>query len=186
MAPSPDPRSSSAALAGPVLETPRLYLRPMRPDDLKDLLTIFGDPVVMDVFGVKPFGEPEMERWLARNLRHQEQHGFGLCSVILKETDTLIGDCGLELMDLADGRIAELGYDFQSRVWGNGYATEAATAVRDYAFDVLQMPRIVSLIRPGNHASRRVAEKIGMRLEQIIHEPGAHYWRYGLAAPGTP
>jgi RimJ/RimL family protein N-acetyltransferase len=168
---------------GTVIETSRLRLRAMRAADLDDLLTIFGDPLVMGFFGTLPFTRDEMERWLERNLRHQERHGYGLFAVISKESNRLIGDCGLEMMDLGGGQVAELGYDFQSLMWGHGYATEAAAAVRDYAFEVLELPRLVSLIRTGNQASRRVAEKIGMRLEGTITKPGVTYWRYGMLSP---
>ncbi len=97
-------------------------------------------------------------------LDHQDEYGYGLFSVILKETGELIGDCGLEQMEDMGG--AELGYDFRSDFWNQGYATEAAIAVRDYAFEVLKLPLLISLIRVGNLASKRVAEKVGMTLTE--------------------
>jgi len=81
----------------------------------------------------------------------------------------MIGDCGLELIELAGERVAELGYDFRSDHWNQGYATEAACAVRDYAFTSLRQPRLVSLIRPGNPASARVAAKTGLKEIDHIH-----------------
>jgi RimJ/RimL family protein N-acetyltransferase len=75
---------------------------------------------------------------------------------------------------------AELGYDFRSDHWHRGFATEAATAVRDYAFQTLALPRLVSVIRQGNGASQRVAEKIGMRLDGAITRDGQPYWVYAL------
>ncbi|MBI5563518.1 MAG: GNAT family N-acetyltransferase, partial [Chloroflexi bacterium] len=78
----------------PVLETPRLCLRPMQPDDIDDLLLIFTDVRVMAAFDSAPFDRPAMTRWLQRNLDHQVQYGYGLFSVIFKTNDLLIGDCG--------------------------------------------------------------------------------------------
>jgi len=83
-------------------------------------------------------------------------------------------------MDDEDLIQAELGYDFRSDHWNRGYATEAATAVRDYAFDVLELPRLISLIRRGNAASRRVAEKLGMRLVDEVVRDGVPYWVFAL------
>lgn len=147
----------------PFLETPRLRLRLMQADDVDHLLAIFADPKVMAAFGEPPFDRAQMTRWVQRNLDHQTAYGYGLFSVILKTKELLIGDCGLELIDMDGVQTPELGYDFRSDFWNHGYATEAAQAVRDYAFQHLQLPRLISLIRVGNLPSRRVAEKIGMR-----------------------
>src|SRR5262249_49288224 len=114
------------------------------------------------------------------NLKHQEEHGYGLFSVTLKSEGLLIGDCGLEQMEIEGVSVTELGYDFRSDCWNQGYATEAATAVRDYAFQTLRLPRLISLIRVGNQASRRVAEKIGMRLAEEIVRYGQPYWMYTI------
>src|SRR5262245_24340823 len=126
--------------AQPLLETPRLHLRLMQANDVDHLLAIFADPKVMAAFGVPPFDRAQMTQWVQRNLDHQTVHGYGLFSVILKATGLLIGDCGLELIDVDGVPAAELGYDFRSEYWNQGYATEAARAVRDYAFGYLQLP----------------------------------------------
>jgi [ribosomal protein S5]-alanine N-acetyltransferase len=160
------------------LETNRLILRPMLETDIDALHLIFTDPKVMASFGVDVFTREQMHRWLQRNLDHQNEFGYGLFSVILKETGELIGDCGLEQMD--DMNAAELGYDFRSDVWNQGYATEAACAVRDYAFDVLHLPQLISLIRVGNLSSRRVAEKAGMTLTEEFTRYGISYWKFSL------
>lgn len=171
-----------------MIETDRLLLRPMRANDVDPLLGVFADPAVMAAFGVDPFDRPAMERWVQRNLDHQAEHGYGLFAVILKESGALIGDCGLEVMELdaVQARpIVELGYDLRRDRWGRGLATEAAAAVRDEAFGRLALPRLVSLIRQGNAASRRVAEKIGMRHEADIRRYDQPYWLYALNRPET-
>jgi len=162
------------------LETPRLTLRMMEPADFDALLEIFSDPKVMASFNSSPFDRKQMQSWLQRNLDHQKKHGYGLFSVILKSNHVLIGNCGLELMEVDGERSAELGYDFRSDHWNQGYATEAAEAVRDFAFQVLSLPSLISLIRTGNRASRRVSEKIGMHLLDEITLNGIEYWKFGL------
>ena len=104
----------------PQLETERLILRPMLQTDLDALLLIFTDRNVMAAFDHDPFTREQMQGWLQRNLDHQNEFGYGLFSVILKETGELIGDCGLEQMQ--DMGAAELGYDFRSDFRDDGIA----------------------------------------------------------------
>ena len=167
------------------LETSRLHLRSMKLSDLDELLEIFGDTKVMASFDQGPFDRAQMQRWIEKNLEHQRRYGYGLYSVILKSERVLIGDCGLEHMELGGEQVAELGYDFRSDYWNHGYATEAATAVRDYARQVLGLPHLISLIRVGNQASRRVAEKIGMRFVAEMKRNGISYWEYAVNREGN-
>ena len=167
------------------LETPRLYLRLMQLSDLTDLLKIFGDSKVMASFDTAPFNREQMENWLHRNIEHQKSHGYGLFSVILKSEGILIGDCGLEHMEVEGDLATELGYDFQSDYWNQGYATEAATAVRDYAFSVLNLTSLISLIRVGNEASKRVSEKIGMQFVTEFTTNGIQYWKFAIEGDST-
>ena len=165
-----------------LIETPRLYLRYMHGSDIDDLLQIFSDPKVMESFNSPPFNEEQMRLWLSRNLKHQEKYGYGLFSVILRSNETLIGNCGLEHIDLQGEKATELGYDFRRDYWNQGYATEAASAVRDYSFNTLNIPALISLIRVGNEASKRVSEKIGMQLMDEILQNDILYWKYGIRA----
>jgi ribosomal-protein-alanine N-acetyltransferase len=149
--------------------------------DIDAMLTIFTDSLVMASFGVPPFNRLQMEDWVLRNLDHQKEFGFGLFSVILKSSGMLIGDCGLERMEVEGEPVVELGYDFRSDYWHQGYATEAAIAVRDFAFKELEFSKIVSLIRVGNDPSRRVAERVGMTLiNEITRSGNIKYWEYGV------
>jgi RimJ/RimL family protein N-acetyltransferase len=150
----------------------------MRADDARELLRVFADPLVMAAFGVAPFDQARMDAWVTRNLDHQREHGYGLFTLVHRDDDRVIGDCGLERIDLG----AELGYDLRSDYWGRGLATEAASAVRDLAFGELGLDRVVSLIRVGNDRSRHVAEKIGMSLAEVIDRHGVAYWLYAMEA----
>ncbi|HET9017704.1 MAG TPA: GNAT family N-acetyltransferase [Thermomicrobiaceae bacterium] len=178
-------RSFSRFLEDSVLETPRLVLRPMRAGDVDDLLGVFGDPRVMAAFDEPPFDRARMERWVRRNLDHQAHDGYGLFTLVRKSDGIVVGDCGLERMDEGGIVQAELGYDLRADCWGRGLATEAAAAVRDHAFTALGLPRLISLVQVGNLASRRVAEKIGMRLDAEVTRHGRRYWLMSLDAPGT-
>lgn len=100
--------------------------------------------------------------------------------MLQKDDGLLIGDCRLERMEVDGEAEVELGYDMRSDFWNRGLATEVASAVRDYAFDRLRLPRLISLIRQGNLPSRRVAEKVGLRQAGALTRHGHAYWRYAL------
>ena len=168
-----------------MLETGRLILRKMTMEDLDDLLHIFSDPKVMRSFGGVLFDRERMKQWLLRNLDHQARYGYGLFSVILKANGELVGDCGLEHTEVEGSPEVEIGYDFLSAYWGRGLATEAASAVRDYAFDQLGLPRVISLIRSDNLASIRVAQKTGMVKEKECVRGSQLYYVYSLSGGST-
>jgi RimJ/RimL family protein N-acetyltransferase len=163
-----------------VLETERLVLRPMVAGDLDGLLGIFGDPLVMAAFDELPLDREQVGGWLERNLDHQRRYGYGLFAACLKDHGGLIGDCGLEVMEVEGEQVVELGYDFRSDCWNRGFATEAACTVRDHAFTTLRLPRLASLIRVGNRASERVAEKVGLQKVGTIQRHGLSYLRYEI------
>ena len=160
------------------LTTERLLLRPMTAEDDVPLLGVFGDSAVMRAFSRGPFTPDEMRAWVARNLDHQDRLGFGLFTVVLRATGEVIGDCGLERMELEGRQETELGYDFASAHWGRGYAKEAAVAVIDHARRDLGIDRLVSLVRAGNERSARVAERAGMSPERELDLDGTRYVLY--------
>jgi len=155
-----------------------LVLRPMQKSDIEGFVRIFDDPKVMASFDVASFDRIQLEQWIHRNLIHQNKFGYGLFSVILKMNGLLVGNCGLQRMEIGGVQAVELGYEFRSDYWNQGYATEAAAAVRDFAFHQLHLPRLTSLVRIGNLGAMRVSEKIGMkRIDDITHK-NRHYWQY--------
>jgi [ribosomal protein S5]-alanine N-acetyltransferase len=144
------------------IETERLILRRMRAGDAVPLMDVFGDPRVMAHFHRGPFSMAEMDAWVGRNLEHQRRHGFGLFTMVERGSNEVIGDCGLEHVELDGADELELGYDLRPDRWGQGLASEAAGSVARYAFDHLGVRKVVSLIRVDNERSRRVALRIGM------------------------
>ncbi len=153
-----------------VLETERLILRRLTPDDLEALHRIFSDSSTMS-FWAAPFTEDDTRRWILRALRYYETLGFGRWAVVLKETGELIGDCGI-LRTEVDGKMEhDLGYVIHHPCWGSGYATEAAEACKHYAIETFGIRRLVANMPVEHTASARVAEKIGMTLEKTFDNP---------------
>ena len=147
------------------LVTERLELRPLVPTDLDDLAAMLGDPVGMASWPA-PLTYEESRSWIERNRARYEADGFGRCAVIWRETGELVGDAGLISTVVEDTPEIELGWVVRHDRWGQGIATEAGAAWRDFAFGTLGLARIVSMIDEANAASRRVAEKLGMSLER--------------------
>jgi RimJ/RimL family protein N-acetyltransferase len=150
---------------GVILETIRLVLREFRAEDVDAMLAVLGDPVAMQFYSA-PFDWPAVETWITRNHERYTRDGYDLLTMVLKSTGDVIGDCGCVLQDVEDRHEIEIGYHVQRDLWGQGYATEAARACMDYAFSRLSASRVVSMIRPQNLNSRRVAEKNGLTCEK--------------------
>ncbi len=146
-----------------VIETQRLILREFKADDLDDLHAILSDPELMKHYPA-PFTREKSQRWIEWNLENYAAYGFGLWAVILKQTDTFIGDCGITMQLIGGKREPEIGYHISRAHTGNGYATEAARACRNYAFDTLNLGTVYSYMRAENIASQNVARRNGMRL----------------------
>ena len=195
------------------LESARLVLRRVAPDDLPFFIRLHALPEVAQHLypGGRPRSPEETAAWLRYTLASYERLALGYLAVVRKEDGALIGRCGL--MDLvvesaapehgvrrgwfgrehAPGGVAltfetELGYTFDPAVWGQGFATEAARCVRDYARDVLRLPYTISAILPQNARSQRVAERSGARAAGQMEVVGLAWDRYvwPLAAGGAP
>jgi RimJ/RimL family protein N-acetyltransferase len=149
------------------LQTARLILRPFTRDDVPALEAVIGDPVAMQWYPA-PFDRAGVEQWIERNIARYENDGHGLWAMVLKSSGELIGDCGCVVQIVEDRNEIEIAYHVRPDLWGNGYATEAARACMDYAFNVIQVCRVISMIRPENVNSRRVAEKNGLKCEKVI------------------
>ena len=144
-----------------ILETERLYLRKIGPDDFEDLCKILGDEETMYAYE-GAFSHEEAREWLDRQMARYEKWGFGLWAVILKENGEMIGQCGLSMQPWKEGELLEIGYLFQRAFWHQGFAIEAARACKDYAFEVLDAKEVCSIIRDTNTASKKVAIRNGM------------------------
>jgi [ribosomal protein S5]-alanine N-acetyltransferase len=148
----------------PILETRRLRLREFSAGDLDDLLGMVSDDEQM-TFYPRPKTREEASAWIGRNLALYEERGFGFWLVESLATSSFLGYCGIRPLALDGASEIEIGWHTKKTSWNQGIATEAAAAARDLAFRSFRLPRLVALIHPAHIASRRVAEKIGMRPE---------------------
>jgi len=162
-----------------VLETQRLVLREFQHEDLDALAAILCDSETMRYYPVS-FDRAAVADWIQRNRTRYANDGHGLWAMILKSTRELIGDCGLvrQTVDAVDD--IEIGYHVRRDLWNQGYASEAARACRDYGFANLKVDRLISLIRPENLASRRVAEKNGMTIWKEVTKVDLLHYVYAI------
>lgn len=166
-----------------VLETPRLVLRDLTADDVPALHAVLGDPENM-IWYPHPFSEVEVGAWIDRQIDRYPS-GAGLLGLVLKDTGALVGDCGLVWQEVDGPPELEIGYHTHRDHQNRGLATEAARAVRDYAFAALDVDHVISLIRPENLPSRRVAEKNGLTLHRTVLWRGYSTCVYRLAKPNS-
>jgi ribosomal-protein-alanine N-acetyltransferase len=162
-------------------------------DDLDPLAAFYADPETMRYIGLGQAIDREQSRQsLERMIAGFVTEGCGQLGVERKEDGAFIGRCGLLLWDKASwtptrradakGRVeTEVGYLLGRDYWGSGYATEAATAVRDWAFEHLTLERLIALIQPGNDRSIAVARKLGMEPDGEVEIFGRRAAVYALA-----
>jgi RimJ/RimL family protein N-acetyltransferase len=161
------------------LETERLTLRQFRNSDLDAYAPMCADPEVMRFLGTGgTLSRADAWRSMAAILGHWKMLGYGMFAVELKGTGELLGRAGF--LDPPGWPGFEVGWVLGRQHWGHGYALEAASAARDYAFGVLRKDRIISLIRPANVRSIRVAEKLGETLAGEVDLLGAKALVYAL------
>ena len=167
----------------PTLETPRLLLRPLAPGDLPDLIRLDSDPEVMRYVG-SPAGVKSPEVTLERvRQRIATDHGrLGFWRIEARTGGAFYGLGAL--IPMPTGADVELAYRLVRRAWGQGIATEAGTALVDYAFRALGLPRVVAVTYPENGASQRVLTKLGFTAQGEREYKGAQTVFYVLQGPG--
>jgi len=164
-----------------MLETPRLRLRRLRPADEAALIALDSDPAVMRYVG-SPAGtrSPDETVDRARQRIHADYGTRGWWRIESRDAGVFHG-LGL-LLPVPDGDDVEVGYRLARGSWGCGIATEAAGALVEYAFERLDLPRLVAVAYADNRASRRVLEKLGFAHDGTVEYRGASVEHYVLAA----
>lgn len=147
-----------------ITEADRLYMRELTQSDYSSLCEILQDDDVMYAYE-GAFSDLEVQKWLDRQIMRYQKWRFGLWAVILKNTNELIGQCGLTMQPWRDTEVLEIGYLLKKAYWHKGYATEAAKACKKYAFEVLKASEVCSIIRDINIASQNVAIRNGMTVK---------------------
>ncbi len=162
-----------------VLCTARLVLREFGPQDIDALELVLSDAQTMRYYPA-PCDRTGVEQWIERNRQRYRDDGVGLWAMELQETHELIGDCGVILQQVDGESLYEIGYHLRRDFWGQGLATEAAIACRDWAFAHLKARRLISLIRPQNLPSRHVAERVGMTVWKEVTWRGLMHCVYSI------
>jgi [ribosomal protein S5]-alanine N-acetyltransferase len=167
-----------------LIETNRLILREFQRRDLQELVPILADPKVMKFSPTGVNSVAQVEKKIEGFIACYEELGFGKWAVILKESNQLLGYCGVAVDRIDDKDEKELGYRLDSRYWGQGLAAEAASAAIKYGFEQLKLPYVLGVVERANLASVRVLEKVGMRRERttIFHEVEMDVYRVDIAA----
>jgi RimJ/RimL family protein N-acetyltransferase len=145
----------------PWLETLRIALRQFVPEDIDDLYRLDGDPRVMHFFGGKPAPHAAVDASLRRILRYYALYpDLGAWYATRRDTGAFIGWFCFKYAGRSPD--IEVGYRLVHRAWGQGFATEGATALVHYGFDDLGLQRIIGVTHPDNVASQRVLVKAGL------------------------
>jgi [ribosomal protein S5]-alanine N-acetyltransferase len=152
------------------LETERLFLRPLREEDLENEFSVVGNSDTMS-FYPRPYTKQEVLDIIAKNIRTFEESGYGLFALLHKHSSEYIGDCGITVQIIDGEEEFEVGYRVRREYWGQGFAPEAARAVVDYGFKKLRLSKLCSYMAKDHHQSRRTAEKAGMTLQKEFRNP---------------
>lgn len=167
-----------------ILETERLYLREWVPDDWKRFRPLATDPRVLRYIGHgKPWTDEQIRNRIANWIEVGRQRGWILWPVIHRDDAELIGFCGFWDGFAPD---VEIGWRLRHEYWGQGLATEAATAVMEYGFRRWGFSRLISVAQPENKASLRIMEKLGMKFERRFWHDGVEVVCYAKTNPTLP
>ena len=151
-----------------ILETERLILQHITTADDEFFLTLLNEPSFIQNIGDRNVRTLEEARnYIIKTMvTRYDQNGFGLYLVILKDSNTPLGICGLIKRESLED--VDIGYAFLPQYWSKGYASESAVAVKEYAKKILGLDRIVGITDPENQGSIRVLEKIGLKFEKMV------------------
>jgi ribosomal-protein-alanine N-acetyltransferase len=162
-----------------ILETDRLRFATWTMEDWKAFQKLATDPLVVRYLGTgEPWSDERIQEFVARQCENWEKFGICLWKLLPKDSDTLIGICGLQ--HLAETPYVEIGWWLAPSHWGQGLATEAARHTLAYAFEVSNLERIVAIAQAANRDSIRVMEKIGMRFEREAVHKGMRVVLYAI------
>ncbi len=156
------------------LATERLVLRPWQPEDIEPFSELCGDPIVMRWIGNGSTRTPEECTRIVEIFKNAwVRDGFGLFAVEHRESRCFIGFCGLSVPEYLPEILpaVEIGWRLARSKWGEGFATEAAHACVDFAFNQLALERLLSIYQLGNGASARIMEKLGMTVYHNTIDP---------------
>jgi [ribosomal protein S5]-alanine N-acetyltransferase len=160
------------------IETERLLIRKWDlARDVDDALEIYGDLQTMRFIPCGALNREQTERLLTRFVERDDRDGFGIWPVVLKSERRVIGECGITYIPCHENDI-EIAWIFNRAYYGKGYATEAARAVKEYAFAQAGVAQLYALIDRANAASIAVANRLGMDFDRVIRAYRRDLMRY--------
>jgi RimJ/RimL family protein N-acetyltransferase len=165
-----------------IAETPQLRLRHFTRHDAHDMAQVMADSEVMKYSLKGPMSVEQTHDFLENVVATYDRKGFGLWALEEKSTGHVIGYCGHYFLTIDGREEVELSYRLARSHWGKGLATEAARATVHYAFEVLKLPRLISLIDAENHGSVRVAEHCGLTYRHETEFHGVPVSIYAIEA----
>ncbi|KQT20523.1 GNAT family acetyltransferase [Chryseobacterium sp. Leaf404] len=162
------------------IETERLILREIIPEDVEAFFAMDSNPEVVKYVGIKPLTDISQSAAMIESIRNQyTENGIGRWAVILKENGKLIGWSGLKLIKEINNHqnIHDLGYRFTPEYWGKGYASETSVAVLNYGFIEMKLETIFAYADVENHASNHVLRKLGFEEKGTFIDEGDNcFW----------
>ncbi|NNN00984.1 MAG: GNAT family N-acetyltransferase [Acidimicrobiaceae bacterium] len=174
------------SLSTPTLNTTRLRLRPFNDSDANSLFALHSNAYVLRYWDSPPWGERNRAEQFLATCRQIAEDGTGVRLAVDRASDeAFIGWCGLSRWN-PDFRSASMGYCFEAAAWGHGFATEAARALLQWAFDTLEINRVQAEVDTRNTPSARVLEKLGfvregtLREDCVVNGEVSDSWVYGL------
>jgi ribosomal-protein-alanine N-acetyltransferase len=154
-----------------IAETERLILRHLQLEDLDALAALYADPDFTHFFGGTGSREDALND-IQAFIEEYESAGYGFYATLYKPDKRFIGRCGLLTQWIDGTKEMEVAYGIAPAYWGRGLATEAARAIKSYAFSRFDVARLISIVHQQNIASQRVAEKNGLHYERDIDFEG--------------
>lgn len=170
------------------IETERLVLREIIPEDAKAFFEMDSNPEVVKYVGMKPLTEISQSVEMIKSIRKQyEENGIGRWAVIQKDTGKLVGWSGLKLIKEINNHhnIYDLGYRFTPEYWGKGYATETSIAVLNYAFKEMKLGKVFAYADVENNASNHVLKKLGFEEKGTFMDEGDECFWYEKSLNST-
>lgn len=151
-----------------LFQTERLIVRRMTAADAQSLFRVYGDAEAMRLVGDgQPLLMADCERWVKVTARNYVQYGYGMSTVLDRQTRSVIGFCGI--VHPGGQTEPELKYALLRTVWGRGLATEVARGMIQYVAETFGLLRIIATVNPAHRASQRVLIKTGMRSDAQRH-----------------
>jgi [ribosomal protein S5]-alanine N-acetyltransferase len=161
-----------------LVETERLVLSGWRADQIEDLYRLHGDPLVARYLTAdgKPWSKEQMDQALAHWIELFATQKMGKLRVTRKSDGVLVGRCGFGVYGTE--KVPEIGYSLYPEHWGNGYAFEAASALRDWYFRETDRPHFIGMADVRNESSLKVLRRIGMTETHVDHNEDGHYVQF--------